>query len=471
MANALAGTDLNGSSAEISTSFSSSFSNWYYGLDANPPAGQFDFVSVILHELGHGFGFSSGRNYNTETGIGSIGLGNPLTPTRYDRLVVSGAGTAITSLANPSTAIGSLLVGGNIFMDGPRVKAANAGNRGRLFAPATWAGGSSYAHWDEATYNNTPNSLMTPQIAPGEANHSIGNLTRALFEDLGWQVSLRVARVSIGSNKTSERLCQGESIRFTATPTNGGSAPTYTWRRIRGGSTTTVQSGAAAVYETSAIQTGDVIFVDISSNAPDLDVSTSSSNRLTVTVVNITAASIGINNTGATSISPSSNVALTASGTGLGSNPSYQWFLNGTVFRSGATLNVSYLNLVAAVGIQPSYTFRLDARPSSELCTNESVYSTEITLQNTVTSLDESLAKDQLVVYPNPASNLLKVEVQDQWIEAWVLKDNLGRTVESRQVPNAQSQELSLAAYPAGIYHLEVKTNRRSIHKRVVKTE
>jgi len=469
LANALSGTDLNGGSPEVTTSFSSSFSNWYYGLDANPPAGQFDFVSIILHELGHGLGFSSGRSFSG--GIGSIGLGNPLTPTRYDRLVVSGSGTAITSLPNPSTDIGGLLVGGNIFMDGPRVKAFNEGNRGRLYDPATWAGGSSYAHWDEGTYNNTPNSLMTPQIAPGEANHNIGNLTRGLFEDLGWLIGLKITQVSIVSNRPSNVLCQGQSIRFTATPINGGASPSYTWRRTRGASTITLQSGTSPTYETSSLQTGDVIFVDILSNDPTVDILTGTSNKITVTLSNSIEASISISNNGSSTISSADNVRLSVSGVGLGLNPDYQWFVNGQLIRTSAIISVPYSSIIAAAGTQPSYTFRVEVRPSADVCTAQDLLIAEVTLQNTVTNLEESLSKDKLVIYPNPASNLLKIEVQEQWIEAWVLKDNLGRTIESRQVANTQSQELSLGAYPAGIYHLEVKTNRQSIHKRVVKTE
>lgn len=41
-------------------------SGWYYGVDGNAPAGQIDFVTVLLHELGHGVGFTVGpTNGNT----------------------------------------------------------------------------------------------------------------------------------------------------------------------------------------------------------------------------------------------------------------------------------------------------------------------------------------------------------------------------------------------------------------------
>jgi hypothetical protein len=48
-------------------------SGWYYGLDTNAPAGQVNFVTVLLHELGHGFGFTVGPT-NASTGVRSSGL-------------------------------------------------------------------------------------------------------------------------------------------------------------------------------------------------------------------------------------------------------------------------------------------------------------------------------------------------------------------------------------------------------------
>ena len=40
---------------------------WYYGLDNNPPAGQSNLVAVLLHEFGHGLGFTVGPT-NAATG-------------------------------------------------------------------------------------------------------------------------------------------------------------------------------------------------------------------------------------------------------------------------------------------------------------------------------------------------------------------------------------------------------------------
>ena len=63
LANALAGSDIDPGGDDIDATFNSSIgttcpfpSVWYYGLDGNAGS-NIDFVSVLLHELGHGLGF------------------------------------------------------------------------------------------------------------------------------------------------------------------------------------------------------------------------------------------------------------------------------------------------------------------------------------------------------------------------------------------------------------------------------
>jgi hypothetical protein len=60
LANKIAGTDLTATN-DIQAYFNSTIGNgcafpktWYYGLDGNPGATELDFVTVVMHELGHG---------------------------------------------------------------------------------------------------------------------------------------------------------------------------------------------------------------------------------------------------------------------------------------------------------------------------------------------------------------------------------------------------------------------------------
>ncbi len=183
---------------EINANFSSNFTNWYYGTDGNPAPSQYDFMTVVLHELGHGLGFfgrasvddgAGSPECSGTAGDGCMGVAGVGLPVVYDRAVEDAAEVAVwgsTQYPTPSQALGTLLRSNQLYWDGPTVRAVLGGNRARLYAPATWTAGSSYSHLNENTYNNTENALMTYAVANGEVRHSPGPLTCAMFQDMGW---------------------------------------------------------------------------------------------------------------------------------------------------------------------------------------------------------------------------------------------------------------------------------------------
>jgi hypothetical protein len=60
----------------------------------------------------------------------------------------------------------------------------------KIYAPATWAPGSSYSHLDYSTFYGTSNSLMTYRLTDGDSFHNPGPVTLGIFEDIGWGVLL-----------------------------------------------------------------------------------------------------------------------------------------------------------------------------------------------------------------------------------------------------------------------------------------
>ena len=186
IANKLANTDIDPSQPDISARFNQEFGNWYFGTDGQTPAGKYDFVSVVLHELGHGLGFVGGMSYDTATGLGSSAFSDGI-PIVYSRNVMNGFGQSITDFPVPSVALGQQLVSDNLFFIGENAVEANNGLAPKLYAPNNWESGSSFSHLDEVTYGaGDPNSLMTPQIGMAEAIHDPGAIARGMFEDMGW---------------------------------------------------------------------------------------------------------------------------------------------------------------------------------------------------------------------------------------------------------------------------------------------
>lgn len=200
LAEQITGTDSNFGGADINANFSST-ANFYFGLDANPPFNQIDFVTVVLHELGHGLGFLgfAGTDVTNTQGV----LRNSGFVHAYDNFIENLGGTSILTFADPSSALLTQYTGGNLFSNSPLALTANGGViRPEIWAPATFSQGSSYSHWDELIFPaNNINSLMSPQIGQGQANHNPGPITIGLFEDMGWAIcpSLSVEEFTLES--------------------------------------------------------------------------------------------------------------------------------------------------------------------------------------------------------------------------------------------------------------------------------
>lgn len=188
MANQFAGFDVSGN-AEITATFNSDFSNWYLGTDGNTPSDKYDFVSVVLHEIGHGLGFAGSAGVN-DAGLGSIGqLGDPYVYDYFTQLGdVLGSG-AILGYSGLPAALGNALTSDLVHWNGPKAVAFNGGEAVDLYSPDPWDGGSSYSHFNDATFDGTPHALMTHAIGTGETIHNPGNIALGLLQDIGWELA------------------------------------------------------------------------------------------------------------------------------------------------------------------------------------------------------------------------------------------------------------------------------------------
>lgn len=135
--------------------------------------------------------------------------------------------------------------------------------------------------------------------------------------------------ITIVANQTT--ICAGTNITFTATAINGGSTPTYQWRK-NGNNVGTNSS----IYSDNTLISGDIISCILTSSESCVTSSTANSNNLTMTV-SAAVPSITIQ-TNQTSICAGTSVTFTATPINGGSAPIYQWYKNGnTVGNNSAT--------------------------------------------------------------------------------------------------------------------------------------
>lgn len=203
LANSIAGTELNPGENDIDIFFSNG-ADWYADTTGTPGPGQHDFVSVALHELGHGLGFV-GLSKKVG-GDGSLGLllasdFAPLTttfpwpqldtlPGIFDRYLNDAQDGPLTMMQNPGALLGSSMTGNALYFNGPLAMAMNGGQAPRIYAPTTFALGSSCVHLNESTYPaGNPNELMTPFSSAGNVNHHPGLICLAMLRDIGWNLA------------------------------------------------------------------------------------------------------------------------------------------------------------------------------------------------------------------------------------------------------------------------------------------
>lgn len=205
LANQLAGTELNVGESDFDMYLNSSV-NWYFGTDGNCPAGKYDFASVALHEMCHGFGLVGLSKIDT-AGVGSFGL-LTLTdfapaftsfpwpeldtlPGIFDHYLMTSNGTLISQgvFQNPSDTLATIFKSNQIYWSGVYGFQFNNNLEPKIYAPNSFSLGSSVVHLDEATYpNGNANELMTPFATTHSSNHNPGPIALAILKDIGWNV-------------------------------------------------------------------------------------------------------------------------------------------------------------------------------------------------------------------------------------------------------------------------------------------
>jgi hypothetical protein len=151
--------------------------SWNFGADA-PDNTEFDFRSVITHELGHSVGFGN-RTYNSSTDLfGANGISAWESFLRDDAGNMPYKGTTgspedFNQFDNPVWFVGSAAM------------AANGGNQVPVYAPTTWASGSSLAHLDDSQFQD---ALMSYSIGKGQMAREPGSVEWGVMTDMGWSV-------------------------------------------------------------------------------------------------------------------------------------------------------------------------------------------------------------------------------------------------------------------------------------------
>ncbi|MEM9656324.1 MAG: DUF4214 domain-containing protein [Actinomycetota bacterium] len=244
LTNTLLGMDANGAGRpEVQVVLNSELmdnNRWYLGTTGTPPGYQIDLFSVVLHEIGHGLGFLGSATIPSGQSTPSLNS----TPYVYDDAARHG-GVPVAEVTDQSAA----LVSGDVFIQ------ISEGIQYELYAPSSWAQGSSYSHFDEATYQpGQPGALMTPMLNSGEVARTIDAAILGLMARTGWPITVAATSPTITNVSAS---LTAAIVSWDHNLADVGVAPdSYTVEAWRDG--TVLQSTAVATGGSSTVTVGSL---------------------------------------------------------------------------------------------------------------------------------------------------------------------------------------------------------------------
>lgn len=165
------------------------------------------------------------------------------------------------------------------------------------------------------------------------------------------------AVASVSMSASSSSTCQGNTVTFTALPTNGGTTPAYQWQRNN------INIGTnSPTFSSSSLNNNDQIKVIMTSSIGCAVPNPATSITISLNVLPVLTPAITINSVPSTPVN-NTPVIFFSNVTNGGASPGLLWFKNGSPI-SGATS--SLLNVSAAL-YSDVYSCRLT---SGYACTN-----------------------------------------------------------------------------------------------------
>jgi len=243
--------------------------------------------------------------------------------------VAASVNIAVTAGSNPTCSGGSITFtatptnGGDTPSYQWQVNGNNVGTNSATYTASNW------------NNNDVVTCIMTSNLAGVTGSPATSNAITVTITTAG------TPAVSIAITSGANPTCAGATVTFTATPTNGGAAPSYQWQ-VNG---TNVGTNSAT-YSTTGLTNGQQVTCTLTSNLACVTTTTAASNSITINVNPSVAPAVSIAITaGANPSASGSSVTFTATPTNGGTTPSYQWQVNGTnVGTNSATYTTTTLN-------------------------------------------------------------------------------------------------------------------------------
>jgi len=178
-------------------------------------------------------------------------------------------------------------------------------------------------------------------------------------------------------NASQTTICSGDFVTFNATPINGGTNPTYVWKK----NNAVISGQTTASYTTSSIVNGDQFTVLMTSNANCASPTTATAPLVTITVSSAVPALVSITPNDTTLCAGQNLLMLANNIQGGGAAPTYQWYKNGVIIAGANT--ASYTTTTSANN--DYYTVEMTSNSSCAIGSPAMSSAQFVAVQNNVT--------------------------------------------------------------------------------------
>ena len=254
--------------------------------------------------------------------------------------------------------------------------------------------------------------------------------------------------VALASDDADNSIASGTSVIFTAPPTNGGTTPTYVWKK----NDVVIVGETGATYTTTTLANGDKIKVEMMSSEECALPKTAISPEITMTIASVLSVEIlsfsGKNTEGGN--------LLTWTTANEVNNKGFQVErITDSPEHSGWTI----LGFVNAKGKAADYNFVDNSPLSTSYYRLRQIDNDGKETLSKVISVSQK-SNNKLKVYPNPVSNILTIEFGSPlWglgADVFQIYNLLGQQVMNGKTPPSGAGKLDVSALPEGTYFLKV---------------
>ncbi|GAA4461988.1 hypothetical protein GCM10023093_07710 [Nemorincola caseinilytica] len=279
-------------------------------------------------------------------------------------------------------------------------------------------------------------------------------------DDIAMHVTSNVLPAVSTTTAPMGTLCQGSMAAFIAKPTNGGTAPAIWW--LRNGAF----AGSGLTYNYVPTH-GDVVVCKLASTLPCIFADTVSSAGVTMSVDAAYLPVVGLNAKPGLTVEAGKTATLTATVTGGGSTPKYQWIVN-NIPVNGAT-NATFVTDELRDEDSVSCHVR-----GSGVCAYYSFNSVRMRVLPATLAVGAAGGALAMSVVPNPSNGQFAItgNVQGATTAGIVVRDLVGREVYSRHMDVRNGVVDDRIQLPTGlangVYMLELQTDAGNAVYRIV---